>query len=74
VISALKIFVLQLTCFFDIFRKGSLIVEYDVIVPTAAVSSVAVANVKIATGQEALQIFNENVTATGLLINNVEGV
>ncbi|XP_060596327.1 uncharacterized protein LOC132750377, partial [Ruditapes philippinarum] len=51
--------------------RGSLKVEYEVIVPTAAVSGVAVANAKIATGQESLQIFNNNATATNLSINGV---
>ncbi|XP_053372976.1 fibrillin-1-like [Mercenaria mercenaria] len=52
-------------------RNGSLIAEYDVIVPTSAVPSVAVANAKLASSQETLQIFSENATASALTVNNV---
>ncbi|XP_053372974.1 uncharacterized protein LOC123561094 [Mercenaria mercenaria] len=52
-------------------RSGSLIVEYDVKVPTSALSDVAFTNAKIASSQETLQILGKNATAIGLSINNV---
>ncbi|XP_053372966.1 uncharacterized protein LOC123561091 [Mercenaria mercenaria] len=52
-------------------RNGSLIVDYDVKVQTSALPDVAFTNAKIASSQETLQIFDENATAIGLSINDV---
>jgi hypothetical protein len=46
-------------------------VDYDVTVPTDAVAGVAAANAKLASGQETVQVFDDNATASGLTVNNV---
>lgn len=45
--------------------------EFDVTVPISAVEGVALANAKLASGQQTVQVFNDNATASGLAVNNV---
>ena len=66
-------------CFYYIsiydYREGSLVVNYTIEVDDTeeAAADTTVASVDLGTGQEQIEVLNQNVTASSLTIENITG-